>query len=297
MTRKLFITVLLTLLLVSVVAAQSSSGQLCIRAFEDRNGNGEQDANEPPIIRGVAATLANATGVIIDTALMETSSSASSGTLCFQRLEAGQYTIRVSSADYVATTVSDFTAAVSDSGIPQVLSYGGQFIPVEMPVEESGISEEERLQITLVKAVIAGIGALVVMGAMVVIGAIIYFAVIRNRRPARTGVYQPVPGTGQYPRVGTGQYQAVPGTGQYQAVPGTGQYPATNTPPRGTPAVADDTDMPNVVTQEDAYNMYSDDEDDTNKPAQRINPDPYGDVPDDNFQFDDEDSPYRPPHE
>lgn len=290
MTRKLLLSVLLTLLLATVVTAQSSSGQLCIRAFEDRNGNGTQDANEPPIIRGVSATLANATGLIIDTALMETSSSASSGTLCFQRLEAGQYTIRVTSADYAATTVSDFTAAVSDSGIPQVLSYGGQFIPVEAPVVETGISQEERLQTLLVKSVIAGIGALVVMGAMAVIGAIIYFAVLRNRRPPRTGVYQPVPGTGQYQPVQKVQ------TGQYQAVPQTGQYPAANTPPRGTPAVPD-TDMPPVVTQEDTYTMYSDDEDDTNKPAQRINNDPYVDAPEDNFQFDDEDAQYRPPEE
>lgn len=282
MTRKLLITVVFLLLLASLSSAQSSSGQLCIRAFEDRNANGSQDANEPPIVRGVSATLANATGLIIDSALMENSSTASSGTLCFQRLEAGQYTMRVSSADYTPTTPTDFTAAVSDSGIPQVLSYGGQLIPNAMPVTEGEISPEARLQSTLVRSVFAGLGALLIMGAMTVLGALIYFFVLRNRQsPTATGVYQ-----------------AVPSTGQYAAVPSTGQYPAVaNTPPTGVAPISDDTDMPDVVTVEDTYNMYSDDdENDTNRPVERFNTDPYDNVADDDFEFDDdEDSAYKPP--
>lgn len=282
MTRKLLITVVFLLLLASLSSAQSSSGQLCIRAFEDRNANASQDANEPPIVRGVSATLADATGLIIDSALMENSSTASSGTLCFQRLEAGQYTMRVSSADYTPTTPTDFTAAVSDSGIPQVLSYGGQLIPNAMPVTEGEISPEARLQSTLVRSVFAGLGALLIMGAMTVLGALIYFFVLRNRQsPTATGVYQ-----------------AVPSTGQYAAVPSTGQYPAVaNTPPTGVAPISDDTDMPDVVTVEDTYNMYSDDdENDTNRPVERFNTDPYDNVADDDFEFDDdEDSVYKPP--
>ena len=282
MTRKLLITVVFLLLLASLSSAQSSSGQLCIRAFEDRNANGSQDANEPPIVRGVSATLADATGLIIDSALMENSSTASSGTLCFQRLEAGQYTMRVSSADYTPTTPTDFTAAVSDSGIPQVLSYGGQLIPNAMPVTEGEISPEARLQSTLVRSVFASLGALLIMGAMTVLGALIYFFVLRNRQsPTATGVYQ-----------------AVPSTGQYAAVPSTGQYPAVaNTPPTGVAPISDDTDMPDVVTVEDTYNMYSDDdENDTNRPVERFNTDPYDNVADDDFEFDDdEDSAYKPP--
>ncbi len=282
MTRKLLITVVFLLLLASLSSAQSSSGQLCIRAFEDRNANGSQDANEPPIVRGVSATLADATGLIIDSALMENSSTASSGTLCFQRLEAGQYTMRVSSADYTPTTPTDFTAAVSDSGIPQVLSYGGQLIPNAMPVTEGEISPEARLQSTLVRSVFAGLGALLIMGAMTVLGTLIYFFVLRNRQsPTATGVYQ-----------------AVPSTGQYAAVPSTGQYAAVaNTPPTGVAPISDDTDMPDVVTVEDTYNMYSDDdENDTNRPVERFNTDPYDNVADDDFEFDDdEDSAYKPP--
>lgn len=282
MTRKLLFTVLLTLLMASLVTAQSSSGQLCIRAFEDRNGNAVQDANEPPIVRGLSATLADATGLIVATNLMESSSSASSGTLCFQRLAEGQYTIRVSSADYIATTPGDFTAAVSEGGIPQVLSFGGQYIPVELPDTGDTVSQESRLQEAIVKAVAGLIGALLVMGAMAVVGAIIYFAVLRNRR-------RPTP---------TGAYRPVPGTGQYQPVRDTGSYPASDTPPHGSASTMDDTDMPPVNTVEDSYDMYSDDEDeDTNKPVQRIHNNPYAEIPDDDFEFEDDDANYRPPTE
>lgn len=284
MTRKLLITVVFSLLIASMSSAQSSSGQLCIRAFEDRNANASQDPNEPPIIRGISATLSNARGVIVDTALMESSSTASSGTLCFQRLEAGQYTMRVSSADYNATTPSDFTAAVSDSGIPQVLSYGAQAVSIEAPVTEAVITQEDRLQGTLVRGIFAGLGALLIMGAMTVVGALIYFFVLRNRQaPPPTGAYRAVP-----PQ--TGAYQAVPPqTGTYQAVPpSTGQHPAVSVDA-----------MPTPTPTNTHNNMYSDDDEaDTNHPAQRLNNDPYNNTSDDGFRFeDDEDSIYKPPSE
>lgn len=282
MTRKLLITVAFLLLIASVSSAQSSSGQLCIRAFEDRNANGSQDANEPPIVRGVSATLSDASGLIVDSALMENSSTASSGTLCFQRLAEGQYGIRVASADYTPTTPSDYTAAVSDSGIPQVLSYGGQLVVIEIPIIDGEMSQQDRLQATLVRSIFAGLGALIIMGAMSVVGALIYFFVLRNNQaPPPTGVYQTVPQTGQY--------AAVPSTGQHPAV-------ATATPPHGVAPISDETDMPDVVTTQDMYS--DDDEDDTNKPVQRLNNDPYNNAPDDGFEFDDdEDSVYKPPSE
>ncbi|MGJ3239439.1 MAG: SdrD B-like domain-containing protein [Anaerolineae bacterium] len=285
MIRKFLLNGLLLLMLASGTLAQSSTGQLCIRAFEDRNGNGTQDANEPPIIRGISASLLDDNAVIIRTALMEESASASSGTLCFQQLSAGQYSIRVNSADYTATTPSDFTAAVNDSGVPQVLSYGGQFVPVEQPDADPATSQEARLQSTFIRSVIGIIGALVVMGAMAVIGALIYFFALRNRNPRQMPpAYRPPTATsGTYPPV--------------SAIPSAGGTPATGTRPVGV----DDTDMPNVVTAEDTYDMYSDDDevtDDTNPPAQRVNPTPYSDAPDDDdFQFEDDDTnaPYRPP--
>ncbi|MEM9952845.1 MAG: SdrD B-like domain-containing protein [Chloroflexota bacterium] len=291
MSRKLCLAVITTLIVASMAVAQTSTGQLCVRAFEDRNGNGTQDPNEPPIVRGLSATLSDDSGVIVDTGLMEASSTASSGTLCFQGLEAGQYRVRVSSADYIATTPNDFTSAVSDSGVPQVLSFGGQIIPIEAPVADTSLSQEARIQRLIAKAVVGGIGALIVMGAMTVIGVLIYFFALRNRQQPRTGTYRPVTQTGAYP--------VATGTGSYPRATDTGAYPsASNTPATGSqPAVIDD-DMPNVRTLEEVQVMYDDDEDDdTNKPTTRIDTDPYNDASDDDFAFDDEDSPYRPPNE
>jgi len=242
MTRTLFITVLLAVVFASITAAQSSSGQVCIRAFEDRNGNGISDANEPPITRGISVTLGDASGVIIDTAIMENSPTASSGTLCFQRLPEGQYTLRVSSANYQATGASEFVTVANASGVVDVLPYGAQVIPEEsLPATTPALSQEDRLQANLVRMVFAGLSAILIMGAMVVVGALIYFFVLRKRSQPVTGVYQPVPETGQT--------NAVPATGQYQPV----ETPAA---PQPTPTTAmDDTDMPNVVTQEDTYSM------------------------------------------
>lgn len=278
MTRKMLLVLILMGLLTSLVAAQSSSGQLCIRAFEDRNGNGEQDANEPPIVRGISASLTDATNVIIDTALIESSSSAASGTLCFQQLAEGQYTIRLASADYTATTPTDYTAQVSDSGIPQVLPYGGQLVPTEAADTSTEPSQEQQIREAGVRAIFAGLGALIIMGAMAVVGTLIYFFVLRNRPQPNTGVYRPV----------TGAYPAASDTGQYPAVP---QRPATDV----NPAVEVDDDMPDVRTLE-TYTMYEDD--DTNKPEAPIETDPYGDVSEDDFAFDndsDTDAPYKPP--
>ncbi|MEL6308522.1 MAG: hypothetical protein AAFQ52_10295 [Chloroflexota bacterium] len=269
------LSLLVLTLLAGTVFAQST-GQLCVRAFEDRNGNTQRDNNEPPLVRGLSATLRNETGIIVDSILMENSSSSASGTLCFQQLEAGQYSIRVLSADYTATTPNEFIAAVSDSGVPDVLLFGAQLIPVEMPEVATTASQEERLRGTLVRSVFAGIGALVIMGAMTVVGALIYFFALRNRSPRQTGEYQAVQG-------GTAKFAAARlsgSTGQYRAVQGSAGQPANPTPQpeaRRMDAVTfDDTDLPGLAQDEGVRNMYSDDddfafddldtEDDTNKP-------------------------------
>lgn len=269
MSRKLIIALLLSLAIVGVSSAQSSGGQICVRAFEDRNGNGQQDANEPPITRGLTATLGDAQGVIIETALMENSPNASSGQLCFQRLAAGQYTMRVASADYNATTPSEFVTAVGDTGTPQVFSYGGQVIPLEIVPSSDSASGDLSLspaeqQALLARVVFAGIGALVIMGAMAVVGALIYFFALRNPSPS--------------PRA-TGQYAAVPATGSYAPVPQQ-QYLA----PDAGYARLNDTDLP------------ASRQDDTDAPKARPTAvsNPYA-KEDDGFQFeDDPDAPFKP---
>lgn len=286
MTRRLIIALLLMLAIAGIAAAQTSGGQMCVRgAFEDRNGNGQKDANEPPITRGLSASLMNAQGIIIDTMLMDNSPNASSGTMCFQRLEAGQYSMRVSSADYMATTTHEFIGVVSDTGIPVVFPYGGQVIPIEVPQttdDPLALSASEQ-QSTFIKFVFAAIGAVVIMGTMIVVGAIIYFAFLRNRQQA-------MPPT-------TGGYAPVPSTGSYAPISDTGSYLHPS---------LDDTDQGQHSEHADdaAYSMYED----TDLPQARQTvaapPNPYGDVDveDDDFSFeqdeeDDSNSTFRPPEE
>jgi hypothetical protein len=267
MTRKLILAALLGLFMVGMSFAQSSGGQICVRAYEDRNGNASQDANEPPITRGISATLADAQGVIVETAMMENSPNASGGTLCFQRLAAGQYTVRVASADYTATSPDEFVTAVSDTGVPQVFPFGGQVIPLEV-VPNNNTSGDLNLspgeqQAFIARLVFAGIGGVVIMGAMAVVGALIYFFVLR---------------TSPAPRA-TGQYAAVRAIGSYPAAPA--QYLA---PDEGYAGI-NDTDMP----------VSSQRLDDTDPPKSRptVPGNPYT-KEEDGFEFEEEEDPDAP---
>jgi hypothetical protein len=277
MIRRLSLVLfMISLMAVGLLQAQTSGGQLCIRAFEDRNGNGQDDTNEPRIQRRLSATLADSNGVIIDSAFMENSLNAAAGTLCFQRLPAGQYTLRVVSAEYDFTTESEFITAITDTGI-QTFPVGGQLIVTTAPtVNANGdleltSAEQENLVTRLIFALI---GAAVVIGAMAVVGAIIYLLFVR--RPAQpkyaTGTYQTVPSTGAYPTV-----QPPPSTGSMQPV----IMPMDSTDALRRPS------KPAPVQYE---------EDDTNRPVTRPG---RPSSQEDDFQFtdDDADSVYRPPEE
>lgn len=279
MTRKLIIAFLLLLVFTGITAAQSSGGQMCVQSFEDRNGNSQKEDNEPFINRGLSASLSNEQGVIIATMFLESSANASRGTMCFQHLDAGQYTVRVTSADYMPTTTNEFIGVVSDTGIPVVFPYGGQVIPIEVPQaagsdDSMSLSASEQ-QAFFLKVVFAGIGAVIIMGAMLVVGAIIYFAFLRKQS-------QSEPTTAGYPRM--------PDTGGYAPVTtDTGSY---------IPPALDDTDQPKPQEDVDdaVYSMYED----TDLPQNRATviappPDPYQDAPDDDFSFEPDDEVDAPP--
>lgn len=227
-------------------AAQTGGGQVCVRAFEDRNANGLQDAGEPRITRGVATSLADDQGIIIASGLMEESPTAATGTYCFQRLEAGQYRLRVSSADYTPTTPTEFVTAVTGTDV-QVFEYGGQLIPMGAAPTTGGdpdltLTETEQRSL-LTRLVLSGGGALLVMAAMGVVGAVVYFLFGRAR---------PVPpprSTGSMPAVG-----APPTTGAMPPMSGGQGYgpvlPATNRPQM---PVDDGTDIPQRPPAEDDF--------------------------------------------
>lgn len=222
--------------LVSLGAAQTGSGQLCLRAYEDRNGNATRDPGEPPITRGISVALLDVNRVILDSQLMDDSPNATTGTLCFQRLAAGQYSLRVLSADYGATTPTDFIAAVSDNGSPQVFDYGGQIILSALPAPPQTNAGDFALtpaeqQGLVNRLVLAAIGALFVMGVMTVLGAVIYVLFFRQRRDAQpprstTEAYQPLrPATGSVAPVAADPFSFDP------TRPPAGQTPRTPSDP------------------------------------------------------------------
>jgi uncharacterized protein (DUF2141 family) len=279
MNRRLLILFVLALMSASMVFAQTGNGQVCVRVFEDRNGNGQQDNNEPFITRGISATLANADGIIVSTALIEDSPNAANGTLCFQRLTAGQYAIRLASADYSATTPNEFVTAVAEGGLPQVFPFGGQII-ASTPVIDQAAAEAAELAARTNRLITAGIGGAIAVGVMLLLGIFIYLILVLQSRSSAKNRYAPVAAaTGSYPA-------ARPATGSYPAArPATGSYPA-------------------AAPQQNSYAMY--DDDDTGKsrpvnppvqqPIQPVEHLPYDSV--DDFRFeDDADSPYRPPRD
>lgn len=192
--RYMLLILAISLLLGGAASAQSG-GQFCVRAFEDRNGNGQIDPGEPFLTRGVSANLLNADGVIVASALLDNSPTAAQGVICFQFLEAAQYTLEVSSADFSATTPVSFTASISGGTLPTVVEYGGQRIVDEPAAEAAPADVVLDLETDMLpRLVLAGLGALIVIAGMVMLGALVYLMFFRSRRPARPYYVPPTTG-------------------------------------------------------------------------------------------------------
>lgn len=178
------------LLVCALPLRAQGSGQICVRAFEDRNGNALLDPNEPRITQGASATLTNVDGVIINTILLEDSTRAAEGLMCFLRLEPGQYTVTVTSADYAETTSNAYVTTITGSGIPQVFDYGAQLINVAVPEATPvpgdllDLTQEEQTAL-LERLLVATLGTLLVISGMTMLGMIIWFFFLRPRHPAR----------------------------------------------------------------------------------------------------------------
>lgn len=221
--------------------AQSGNAQICVRSYDDRNSNGQFDPGEPLITRGIGLSLSNVAGVIVETALLESSPQAAQGIVCFQRLEAGQYTVDVSSADYQPTGAQAFVVVVSDTSLPQVEDYGAQAIVSTVPVaQDDEALSETALAVLLERLFFSGIGAIVVICLMIVVGTLIFFFFVRHQQPRPA-----------YPTGVTGQMPPVrPITGQMPPVtPAQGMRPVTPPPSSGNmppipPPADDDTNTP-----------------------------------------------------
>jgi hypothetical protein len=264
MRRWLVLGLLVSAMNLSSLSAQQANGQVCLRAFEDRDANGILDAGEPLITRDIGVNLSDTQGVIIQTALLDDSARAAQGIVCFQNLATGQYTLNVASAAYSATTSATLIIAVSANAVPQVLDFGAQIITtaplVTEPVREVGFTEAQ-----LERILWSSLGAVGVIFVLMLVGFFILLVFVRPKRQALAPSYPyGVPPTGQYPPYG------VPPAGQYPpyGVPPTGQYPPYGVPPTGQqPAV---TPYPPTSPYAPPY---------TPSPSQAVPPSPYAPPP------------------
>ena len=105
-------------------AAAQETGQICVRSFDDRDRNGLRDADEGAVAHGVGASVHKLDGVTIGAALLEDSPFAADGLLCFDDLPAGDYRLRLTSAEFASTTATAFEAAVRPGSAPPLLEFG-----------------------------------------------------------------------------------------------------------------------------------------------------------------------------
>lgn len=195
-------------------AAQEDDGQFCMRAFEDRNGNGQRDPGEPLITRGVGAELLDSQGAIIASALLDNSPTGAQGVICFQNLAPGQYTMNVTSAEFAATTGDNMTVTITGSGLPTVFEFGGQRPDDDTstaPAATNTAIDRDEAIMRVVVSVLGG-GAAVIL--MALLGLLIY-ALFFRQKPQPTVL---ATDTGQFKRRTTGSMPVVPpsDTGQFR---------------------------------------------------------------------------------
>lgn len=196
---------------VSPLMAQDSggNGQFCVRAFDDRNGNGQRDG-EPTLSGGVSANLLDANDIVIASAILDDSPTASTGIICFQGLAPAQYTIVVASGDYHATTPDTLTATLREDDLPAVLEFGAQRIGTTQP-QITVVDQAAEREAVIQRLLLAVLGALVAVLVMSILGLLIYVIFVRRRR------YEVVtPPSDAYYRRPTSENPQVHDTGEFR---------------------------------------------------------------------------------
>lgn len=165
------------------VMAQTG-GQFCVRAFEDRDGNGEWAGAsiEPALTGDVAINLLNADSVVVASGLLENSPTAAQGILCFQFLPAGQYTAVITSGSLTPTTPMSISANVNETGEPVVVSFGAQRESVTTVADTAGAGEAASETDQLLRVGLSVGGALIMIVAMIGAGLLLYALVLRRPR-------------------------------------------------------------------------------------------------------------------
>lgn len=180
-------------------------GQFCVRAYEDRNGNGVRDGGEPLLRDGISAELSDESGVVIASALLVNSPTAAQGVICFTGLAPSQYTISVSSADYEATTPATMTLSLQSGDLPAVLEYGARSLAAVDAQELLAAEPELTLEDNLMRILWASLAAIGAALIMLVLGLIVWLIFFRRGRAqvpdvvTDTAQYQRPQDTGSYP--------------------------------------------------------------------------------------------------
>ncbi len=242
----MLILLCLSLALVATSTAQDT-GQICVMSYEDRNGNGKFDENEPPVTQGIGVNLQNALGITVATKLLEASTYTVPGLVCLEDLPRGEYQVLLTSAQYRATTDFAFSAVVAPGSAPVRLDFGVMPLPVvraeEAEAQTSQLTDE---QLQGLQSIGMGLlASLLISLVMLLIGWLIYMLVFRRRlKRIRAGRRQMPPN----PPTGAIMQGAGMALSPAPAQPITA--PAQFQPGQGSPLLfADDDTSPNPVDQ------------------------------------------------
>ena len=158
--------------------SQQGSSQICVLAFEDKDGNGVRDNNEP-LLGAVGFTLADANGL-----KGSYTSDGSSEPYCFGKLEAGSYTVRAKApANFESTTEGQWAISLLASAQYDA-KYGAKRIGGEAsssgntPGSSTSTSSGSGTT-TLGRIVLGGLGVIILLAAGFMAGTIVQRA--RNR--------------------------------------------------------------------------------------------------------------------
>lgn len=205
--------------------AQESSGQFCVRSYEDVNANGLFDTEtERLLTRGVSVELLDGSGVIVGSAMLDKSPNASYGIICFYNLGEGEYSVLVSSADYIATTDRLVTQQVTTTA-PTIIEFGARRMG---SIEAAGAPSSSAPTTSstdnlLMRLGVSAVGAAVMMVLFMLTGFVVYGASAGRRKP------QPKPVS--YSDESVRQMEPVPPPPSDSAPP-----PSDSAPPPSDPA-------------------------------------------------------------
>jgi len=171
------LAVLIAATAASAAPLSQGTSQVCVLAFEDKNGNGVRDNNEP-LLSGVGFILADTNGI-----KGSYTSDGSSEPYCFGKLDPGSYTVRAKApANFESTTGGQaFSLAI---GAQYDAVYGAKRLGGEAsssgnaPGSPASTSSSSGTS-TLGRVVLGGLGVIILLAAGFMAGTIVQRA--RNR--------------------------------------------------------------------------------------------------------------------